>query len=286
MSFWVIQILSALSLGMLLFLLAAGLSMIFGLMRIINVAHGSFYLLGAYLGFEAMRWTNSFVVALIVGGAAMTVIGVVIQRGFIHRVMGNSLGQILMTFGFLLILGDVALIVWRGAPVLLDPPPGLDGFVNIGGIRFPNYRLFMIGIGLLVAVALEFFQQRTRVGAMIRAGADDLEMLNCMGYNVSLLFTAVFAFGALLAGLGGVLGSVFLGVYPGIDLEIGILAFVVVIVGGLGSVRGTLAASLLVGAIDNLSKALLPEISMFAIFLLMVFVLAVKPNGLFGKIEA
>ena len=283
MIFWTIQILGALSLGMLLFLLGSGLSMIFGLMRIINVAHGSFYMIGAYLGVEILRHVDSFVLALIGAALAITFAGIVMQRYFIQRIIDNPLGQILLTFGFLLIFSDIALMAWRGAPVIIEKPEFLAGYIKLGDIRFPVYRLFVIGLGLALAVALEIFQERTRVGAMIRAGADDIEMVNCMGINVSQLFVAVFALGAFLAAMGGVLGGVFLGVFPGIDLEIGILAFVVVVVGGLGSVRGTLYASLLVGAIDNLSKALMPEISLFAIFLLMVVVLTFKPEGLFGR---
>ena len=283
MIFWTIQILGALSLGMLLFLLGSGLSMIFGLMRIINVAHGSFYMLGAYLGVEILRHVDSFVLALIGAALAITFAGILMQRYFIQRIINDPLGQILLTFGFLLIFSDIALMAWRGAPVIIEKPELLSGYIKLGDIRFPIYRLFVIGLGFVLAVALELFQERTRVGAMIRAGADDIEMVNCMGINVSRLFVAVFALGAFLAAMGGVLGGVFLGVFPGIDLEIGILAFVVVVVGGLGSVRGTLYASLLVGAIDNLSKALVPEISLFAIFLLMVVVLTFKPEGLFGR---
>lgn len=283
MIFWTIQILGALSLGMLLFLLASGLSMIFGLMRIINVAHGSFYMIGAYLAVEILRHVDSFVLALLGAALAIAFAGIVMQRYFIQRIINDPLGQILLTFGFLLIFSDIALMAWRGAPVIIEKPEFLSGYIKLGDIRFPVYRLFVIGLGLVLAIALELFQERTRIGAMIRAGADDIEMVNCMGINVSRLFVAVFALGAFLAAAGGVLGGVFLGVFPGIDLEIGILAFVVVVVGGLGSVRGTLYASLLVGAIDNLSKALLPEISLFAIFLLMVAVLTFKPEGLFGR---
>ena len=283
MIFWTIQILGALSLGMLLFLLGSGLSMIFGLMRIINVAHGSFYMIGAYLGVEILRHVDSFVLALLGAALTITFVGILMQRYFIQRIINDPLGQILLTFGFLLIFSDIALMAWRGAPVIIEKPELLSGYIKLGDIRFPIYRLFVIGFGLVLAVALEIFQERTRVGAMIRAGADDIEMVNCMGINVSRLFVAVFALGAFLAAMGGVLGGVFLGVFPGIDLEIGILAFVVVVVGGLGSVRGTLYASLLVGAIDNLSKALMPEISLFAIFLLMVVVLTFKPEGLFGR---
>jgi branched-chain amino acid transport system permease protein len=281
--FWVIQILNALSLGALLFLVASGLSMIFGLMRIVNVAHGSFYMLAAYVALEAMRLVPNLLVATILSVVVMMVLGGLLQRCLIERVKGDNLRQILLTFGFLLIVSDFSLMIWRGTPAILPTPAALDFSVRLFGTGFPVYRLFVIAVGLVLALILDLAQSRTRVGAMVRAGADDLEMLSCMGINVRRLFIIVFACGAGLAGIAGALGGVFLGVYPGIDLELGILAFVVVIVGGLGSVRGTLAASLLVGLIDNLSKALLPEISLFAIFLLLVVVVAVKPTGLFGR---
>jgi branched-chain amino acid transport system permease protein len=282
-AFWEAQILNALSLGALLFLIAAGLSMIFGLMRIINVAHGSFYMLGTYVTLELLRLLHNQFLASLLAAALMGVLGAALQRLLIERVRTDSLRQILLTFGFLLVVSDFSLIIWHGTPAILPTPAFLAGSVHLAASNYPLYRLFVIAVGLLLAFALDWMQTHTRLGAMIRAGADDLEMLSCMSINVRWLFIWVFALGTALAGVGGALGGVFLGVYPGVDLEIGILAFVVVIVGGLGSIRGTLAASMLVGFIDNLSKALLPEISMFAIFLLMVVVLAVRPTGLFGR---
>lgn len=281
--FWVIQVLNALSLGALLFLVASGLSMIFGLMRIVNVAHGSFYMLAAYVALEAVQRIPNLLVATIIAVLVMMVLGALLQRGLIERVKGDNLRQILLTFGFLLIMSDFSLMIWHGSPAILPTPELLDFSARLFGTGFPAYRLFVIAVGVVLAIVLDLMQSRTRVGAMVRAGADDIEMLSCMGINVRRLFVFVFACGAGLAGMAGALGGVFLGVYPGIDLELGILAFVVVIVGGLGSVRGTLASSLLVGLIDNLSKALVPEVSLFAIFLLLVIVVAVKPTGLFGR---
>ncbi len=283
LNFWILQALNAISLGTLLFLVAAGLSMIFGLMRIVNVAHGSFYLLGAYTAFELLKHIGNQFLAVVLAMLVMAALGALLHRTLIDRLKGDNLRQILMTFGLLLVFSDFALLMWRGTPVMLPTPGWLSGAIDVGGQRFPYYRLFVIVVGVVLAIALDLMQQRTRLGSMIRAGADDLEMLTCMGVDVRKLFVAVFALGAALAGLGGALGAVFFGVYPGVDLELGILAFVVVIVGGLGSIRGTLIASLLVAVIDNMAKALLPEISLFAIFLLMVVVIAVRPSGLFGR---
>ena len=282
--FWATQTLNALSLGALLFLVAAGLSMILGLMRIVNVAHGSLYMLGAYVALETLRLVHSEAVAILAACVVVCALGAAMQRTLVERVEGDGLRQFLLTFGCVLVISDFALIVWHGVPASLPTPALLRGTVRLlPDIRYPVYRLFVIGTGLLLALALDLLQSRTHLGALIRAGADDLEMLTCMAVDVRRLFVAVFALGAAVAALGGALGCVFLGVYPGVDIEIAMLGFVVVIVGGLGSIRGTLAASLLVGLIDNLSKAIVPEISQFSIFLLLVVVLAVRPAGLFGR---
>lgn len=284
LSFWTIQALNALSFGALLFLVAAGLSLIFGLMRIVNLAHGSFYMLGAYGALQLLSIVKNQFLATAIAVALTVVLGAVIQRLLIERVSGNAMQQMLVTFGCLLIIGDLSLIAWHGTPAILPVPDFLNGTATLpGGIHFPVLRLAIIAFGVLLVIALDQTQARTSIGAMVRAGADDLEMLSCLGVNVRRLFVYVFAFGAGLAGLGGALGGIFLGVAPGIDLELGLYAFIVVIVGGLGSIRGTFVASLLVAFIDNFSKALFPAVSMFAIFLLLVVVIAIKPTGLFGR---
>lgn len=284
LSFWGIQVLNALSFGTLLFLVASGLSLIFGLMRIVNMAHGSFYLLGAYGALQLLQVVKNQLLATILAVVLTAVLGAAIQRWLVERVRGSAMQQMLVTFGCLLILGDLSLMAWHGTPAMLPVPAFLSGSVDLPGrIHFPILRVYIIGFGIALALLLDQLQARTRIGAMVRAGADDLEMLSCLGVNVRILFVAVFAFGAALAGLGGALGGIFLGVYPGIDLEVGLYAFIVVIVGGLGSIRGTFVASLLVAFIDNFSKALYPTISMFAIFLLLVVVIAIKPTGLFGR---
>jgi branched-chain amino acid transport system permease protein len=285
LTFWIIQAVSGLSFGMLLFLLAAGLSLVFGLMGVINLAHGSFYLLGAYVALSAMRTIDNFLLALLAGGLAITLLGLVMERYFLHRFLRNELAQVLLTFGFFFLFGDIALLIWGGAPVSMPQPAFafLGSSVPLGAIRFPTYRVFVIVVGLAVALGLGLLQQKSRLGAMVRAGVDDQEMLECLGVNVPRLFMYVFGLGAFLAAVGGVLGSAFLGVYPGADVEILLLAFVVVIIGGVGSLRGALVGAVLVGLIDNLSKALLPEVSLFTIFALMVLVLAFRPTGLFGR---
>ena len=273
----------AAALGSLLFLVSSGLSMIFGLMRIVNAAHGSFYMLGAYLAFGFLGLYGNQPAAYLLAIGLVAAVGAGLQAFLIDRVRADPLRQILLTFGVVLIISDFTLIMWRGVPAALPLPAFLSGKVQIGSLTFPVYRIFVILVGAVLALVLDFVQRRTRLGAMIRAGADDLNMLACMGVNVRILFIGVFAFGAMLAGLGGVLGGMFLGVYPGIDLDIGTLGFVIVIVGGLGSMRGTFVASLLVGVLDDVTKAYFPQVSLFAIYLLLVVVLAVRPTGLFGQ---
>ncbi len=283
MAFWLIQTLNGVSFGMLLFLLSAGLSLIFGLMRIINLAHGSFYLLGAYLGIAIMGATGSFWFALVFAPLAVAGISVVLQRLLLNRVAGNELGQVLMTFGFLLIASDVSLWIWGGTPLMLEKPPVFNASVELAGAAFPVYRLMITAVGMTVALGLWLLIERTRIGAIVRAGVDDREMVQGIGVNLPLMTSLVFALGALLAGLGGVLAGPILGVYPGADFAVVMFAFAVVVIGGLGSLAGAFWGSLFVGLVDNFGKAMFPEFAMFTIFVPMSIVLAVRPTGIFGK---
>ena len=283
MSFVVLQILNGVSFGMLLFLLAAGLSLIYGLMRILNLAHGSYYVLGAYVALSVVRATESLALAALAGTAAVVGLGFLMERVFLrHLPPGEELPQALLTFGFLLIFGDVALWIWGGTPQTLPKPVALAHSVRLGPVLFPSYRLFLIGIGALVGVLLWMLQERTRLGAMVRAAIDDAEIAGTTGINVSGLSSGVFAAGAALAALGGVLGGPLIGVYPGADFEILLLAFVVVIIGGLGSLKGAFVGALLVGLLDTFGKTLFPELALFTIFAPVVIILAVRPTGLFG----
>jgi branched-chain amino acid transport system permease protein len=281
-SFWLFQLLNGLSFGMLLFLLAAGLSLIFGLMRILNLAHGGYYLLGAYVALSGVEVTGSLALGALAGIAAVVAVGVLMERVFLRRVPRDELPQALMTFGFLLIAGDVTLWIWGGTPVSLPKPEALMTSVAIGPIMFPSYRLFVIVVGFVMGIVLWFLQERTRLGAMVRAAIDDAEIAQATGINVSRLSTAVFAFGAGLAALGGVMAGPVLGMYPGADFEVLLLAFVVVIIGGLGSLKGAFVGGVLVGCLDNFGKALFPELAYFTIFAPMAMILALRPAGLFG----
>ncbi|HWP34480.1 MAG TPA: branched-chain amino acid ABC transporter permease [Thermodesulfobacteriota bacterium] len=283
MTFWVVQILNGVSFGMLLFLLAAGLSLIYGLMRILNLAHGSYYLLGAYLALSVSAATGSFLLAALAAPAAVAALGVAMERLFLRRFPKQELPQVLLTFGFLFILADLMLWVWGGDPQTLPKPAPLAGSVAVGPLVFPTYRLLVIGLGALAGLLLWWFQERTRLGAMVRAGVDDDEMARACGINVPRLSTALFAAGAALAAFGGVIGGPFVGAYPGADFEVLLLAFVVVIVGGLGSLKGAFVGGLLVGLLDTFGKALFPQLALFTIFAPMALILAVRPTGLFGR---
>ncbi len=282
MTFWALQILNGLSFGMLLFLLGAGLSLIYGVMRILNLAHGSYYVLAAYVALSVVQATGSFVLAAVAGTAAVTALGVLMERVFLRRVPREELPQALLTFGFLLIVGDLCLWLWGGTPQTLPRPELFARSVRLGSLVFPSYRLFIIGLGGAVGLGLWAFQERTRLGAMVRAAIDDAEIAEATGIDVARLSTAIFALGAGLAALGGILGGPLLGVYPGADFDVLLLAFVVVIIGSLGSLKGALVGGLLVGLLDTFGKAMFPQLAMFTIFAPMAIILAVRPTGLFG----
>ena len=282
--FWVTQTFNGLSYGALLFLLASGLSLIFGVMRIVNLAHGSYFMLGGYVGLSVAWRTGSYVLALVVGALVIALVGVVMERAFLRRLPGQTLGQVLMTIGFALIFQDVALLIWGGDPYTIRVPASLSGVLTAGPGRFPVYRVFIVAVAVAVGALLWLALDRTRVGAMIRAAVDDAEMAQCVGIRVPRVSLGVYALGAALAAFGGVVGAGFLGVYPGLDFEILPYAFVVVIVGGLGSLPGAMVGSLMVGLLDNFGKALFPELSYFTLFAPMALILALKPTGLFGRV--
>ena len=283
MTLWTVHALNGISFGVLLFLLAAGLSLIYGLMKILNLTHGSYYLLGGYLGLTVIRMTGSFVLAVVVATLAVALIGILMERFFLRRFHLEELPQTLLTFGFLFIFADLALWIWGGNPQTLPKPAAFEHSVRFGEIVYPSYRLFLIAVGLLVGAALWWFQEGTRVGAMLRAGVDDEEIARGLGINVSLLFTLVFSLGAFLAALGGVLGGPIIGVYPGADFEVLLLAFVVVIIGGLGSLKGAFVGGLLVGLMDNFGKAFFPDFALFTVYVPMAVILALRPTGIFGR---
>jgi branched-chain amino acid transport system permease protein len=283
MEFWIGQVFNGLSYGALLFLLAGGLSLIFGMMRIVNMTHGSYYLIGGYVALTVIRWSGSFVLAIAAAAAVISLIGIGEWNAFLKRLSGQELGQVLTTMGFAFIFQDLALVVWGGDPYTIPIPAALSGTLRAGALYFPIYRIFIIAVAAAVALVLWLVLEQTRIGAMIRAVVDDPEMARGVGINVHLISMVVFALGASLAAVAGAVAGGFVGVYPGADFEILPFAFVVVIVGGMGSLKGALVGSLLVGLLDNFGKALFPELSYFTLFAPMAAILAIRPTGLFGR---
>ena len=283
MDFWIVQSLNGISFGMLLFLLAAGLSLVFGLMGIVNLAHGSFYLLGAYIGFTVIGRTGNFLVAMVVAVLGIAVLGLCLHRFLLRGFQQAELAQVLLSFGFLFIFADLIQWMWGGYSQVLPKPAFLTTSLRLGSIIFPAYRVFVIAAGAVVALLLWLLLEPTRLRVMVRAGVDDEEMVRGLGINTPRLFTAVFTLGAGLAALSGIIGGPFVGAYPGADFEVLLLALVVVIIGGLGSLRGAFVGSLLVGLMDNFGRALFPEFAMFTIFAPMAIILALRPRGLFER---
>jgi branched-chain amino acid transport system permease protein len=285
LAFWLIQSLNSLSLGGLLFLLSAGFSLIFGLMRIANLSHGACFMLGAYIGLSALRAGAPFGVAMLAGGLGVALLGGLIERFVIRRLAGNSLAQVLATLGIAFMIADGCLVLWTGDPQQLSSPDWLQGVFRIEGAAFPKYRVAVVVVSILTALGLWLLMERTRLGAMIRAGVDDMEMARGVGIPVSKLFTTVFCLGSFLAGVGGVLGGPILSVYPGLDTDMLPLALVVVILGGVGSLGGAFVGSFLIGFVYTFGQTLIPDLAYVILFLPMVFVLAIRPRGLFGRIS-
>ena len=283
MSF-VIQTINGISLAALLFLLSAGFTLIFGLMRVVNLAHGAFYLIGGYVGLSVVWSTDNFWLGVVGGGLFVVVLAALIDRFLIRATGENHLAQVLLTVGVAIIIADVALAIWGGDNLRVPTPDYLRGPMFLpGDIVYPKYRFVLILFGLTAAIALWILYRRTQIGAIVRAGVDDREMVAAMGVNINLLFAIVFAIGAFLAGVAGVVGGAFLTLYPGVEWEVLILALVVVIVGGLGSLEGAMIGSVIVGLIDAYGRWLMPEMSYFVIFAPMAVLLLVRPTGIFGE---
>ena len=283
MTFYVLQALNGLAYSMLLFLLAAGLSLIFGLMDVVNLAHGGFYMLGAYLGLSFVRWTGSFWVAVVLVPPLVAAGGFLLEWEFLRPLYRRThLDQILLTFGFAFVISDVVRWLWGAEVQSLAAPPGLDRSIPMLGTLFPAYRLFVIALGGALALGLWLGLSRTRLGAIVRAGVANKEMTQAMGINIAAVFTGVFAFGTGLAGLAGVIAAPIQGVFPGVDFETLIVTLIVVVVGGLGTLTGSFWGSLLIGEAETFGKTLLPEAALVVIYLVMAAVLLVRPRGLFG----
>ena len=277
------SILNGLTFAALLFIVASGFTLIFGLLRIVNLAHGALYLFGGLVGYSAATATGSFAAGILAAMAFAAVLGLALDRGLLRFVRGFELRQVLLTLGVAFILNDLALVIWGGDTMTVPAPEALLGAVNVGDLYYPKYRLFVLGLGIVVFAGLWLLLNRTRLGALIRAGVDDAETIEAMGIDIRKVFMATFMLGAALAGLGGAVGGVFLTLYPGADSEILVFSLAVVIIGGRGSLAGAAVGALLVGLLNSIGQVMFPELAYFAIFGPMAALLAFRPLGLFGK---
>ena len=284
MQFWIIQTLNSIAFGGLLFLLSSGFSLAFGLMRIPNLAHGGFFMLGAYLGATILDQGVNFWLAALGGGILVAVLGGLLERFVLRGLAGNEQGQVLVTLGVSFIVADLCLVVWGGDPIPVAAPEALRAPLRMAGLAFPTYRLAVLAVAVVAAIALYLAMERTRLGAMIRAGVDDAQIARVMGIRVSRLFTAVFCLGAGLAGFAGVIGGpILISVSPGLDSDMLPLALIVVILGGAGSLLGSLVGSFVIAFLYNFGQAKLPELSYIILFLPMLLILVLRPQGLFGR---
>jgi branched-chain amino acid transport system permease protein len=294
------QLLNGLQYGVMLFLMAAGLTLVLGIMNMVNLAHGSLYMVGAYLAVAGMQATGSYVAGVALGLAGTLMVGMATELVALRPLYGRDhLDQVLATFGLILFFNEVVAMIWGRGSLYTSLPVWLQGHVDLfGGSRYPVYRLVVLAVGLLVAVVLWYVVTRTRLGMLIRAGASNRTMVAALGVNIRLLYTVVFGFGAALAGLAGLMAGPIYAVQPGMGELILIQVFVVIVIGGIGSVRGALVGAIIIGVVDTLGRAFLkpflsalisptageaagPALASMLIYLLMAVVLAVKPAGLF-----
>lgn len=255
-------------------------------MRIANLTHGALFMLGAYLGVTVMRVVPNLWLAALAAGLAVAVFGAVLEKLILRKLGGNILGQVLVTLGVAFIIADFCLIVWGGDPIPIPTPAALQLPVRIAGFVFPAYRLAVVAIAVVVGIVLYALMERTRLGAMIRAGVDDPQMARAVGIPVSRLFTTVFFLGAALAGAGGVIGGPIMSAYPGLDADMLPLALIVVILGGVGSLLGAFVGAFITGFVYTFGVALLPDLAYVILFLPMILVIAFRPRGLFGRFAA
>jgi branched-chain amino acid transport system permease protein len=299
LSLFLAQLINGLQLGVLLFLLAAGLTLVFGIMNFVNLAHGSLFMIGAYAAAVAYRATGSFTLAVLAACFAAFLVGTALELSVIARLYRREhLDHVLATFGLVLFFNEIVKIIWGPAPLFIEPPKSLSGSLDLWGFNYPAYRLAVIAAGLLVALGSWLLIDKTRIGMLIRAGAQNPQLVGALGINIRLLNALVFAAGAMLAGLAGAIAGPILAVQSGMGDPVLITTLVVIVIGGIGSVSGAFYAALLVGVVDTIGRAYLPmllrqflerasadaagpALASMAVYILMALVLAIRPQGLF-----
>jgi branched-chain amino acid transport system permease protein len=279
------QTLNGLTLAGIIFLVSSGFTLVFGVMRVTNLSHGAVYLLGGYIGYSVIGVTHNFFYGLAAAAVAMATFGLLLERTLITWLGRSEMSELLATLGLIYVIDDVTLAIWGGSPLTINLPGvlGKSSTLPLDGVVYPNGRIFILGVSIVVALGLYYLLRRTRVGAIIRAGVDDREMVNALGINVRLVFSLVFMLGALLAGFAGVLGGTVLGLYTGADSDILLFALAVVIVGGLGSYEGAILGSIVIGLVDTYGTAYFPAVAYSILFIPVIVVLLVKPQGLLGR---
>ncbi len=284
---FIAQTLNGLTLAGIIFLVSSGFTLVFGVMRVTNLSHGAIYLVGGYIGYSVISATHNFFYGLAAGALAMAAFGYLLERTLISWLGRSEMAELLATLGLIYVLDDLALAIWGGSPVTINLPGFLGKSSTLpGGIVYPNGRFFILIVAAAVAAGLYYLLRRTRIGAIVRAGVDDRDMVSALGINVRRVFAFVFTLGALLAGFAGVLGGTVLGLYTGGDSDILLFALAVVIVGGLGSYEGAIVGSLVIGLIDNYGTAYFPSLAYSVLFIPVIAILLVRPNGLFGRAGA
>ncbi len=271
------------SFGFVLFLLGTGLSLTMGLMKIVNLAHGALYMVGAYVGLIVAQHTENFIFGFLAGGVATALIGLIMERGFLRTLYKQVLDQILLTIGFVYVLTNLTQWIFGALPQPAYIPVSLRGSMMIGEMQLPIFRLVIIALGLVAAVGLWLFQEKTRVGAIIRAGMDNRDMAMGMGLNLPFVFTGVFALGSFIAGFCGLWGAPSMGINLEVGWEALNFAMIVVIVGGAGSIQGALVGGLIIGLFDAFGKAFFPDFAYFTMYFVLIVILLLRPNGLLGR---
>ena len=284
METFVIQFLHGLAYGMLLFLVASGLTLVFGMMNVLNIAHASFYMLGAYFSYQMLKMVGNFWIGLIVCPIIVSFLGILMERFLLRRVhAAGHVQEFVITFGILFVINESVKWIWGTEPLPVPIPPALAGSVMIMGSVYPAYRLFILFFSLGILALMAYILMKTRLGITVRAAVSDRDMVSALGTNTPFVFMLVMGIGSWLAGLAGVIAGPFISTYPGMALEILVDCFVVTVTGGLGSLLGAIVASFLIGQLSSFGILFIPRFAIVFTFLLMAVVLIIKPTGLFGE---